>query len=559
MNRRGRVFAGLGLAVAGTALWIGSSTAVGQQSPSSQGGTTTLQVFSRLSVVDVTVTDSSGRPVQGLKQSDFTLFEDGKPQPIHNFEEVTEVGVPALPPLPDHVYTNLQPEAASSALNILLMDFANQAPKDSTNSNQLRVSIEKQHNVKDSTIRALDHMPTGTRIILLSMTNHLRVLQSLTSDRELLKAAIAAAPYDLDGNGDVQCVESDMRNRMVLESLGQIAADVMPIHGRKNLIWFTVGIAAITDPNDRPQCLPDYTAGLTHAYGLLNASQVSVYPVDANGLTNTARQGGAILSMDAVAEATGGVAYYNSNNIRQAVDLALDNGANYYSLAYIPPSTQYDGKYHKIEVKVDKPGVHAVYRKGYYADDLSKVTAKAGLTLALTPPPADKGNMKAPMSRGLPTSEDLLFDVQVEPSTLPAKPGDPPIFGTLDPKLKGKHLVRYGFQYDVPAKQIAFKNGPKGTHEMSLDFDIAVYDANEKLLTGLSQTLKSSLTEATYQQTLKGPARLFQQIDLPAGEPLFIRVGVLDHNSDKVGTLELPLNLGKNGQVKAIPDGKSGE
>ena len=32
--------------------------------------------------------------------------------------------------------------------------------------------------------------------------------------------------------------------------------------------------------------------------------------------------------------------------------------------------------------------------------------------------------------------------------------------------------------------------------------------------------------------------------DLPPGQ-LFLRVGVLDHNSDKVGTLELTLNIGK--------------
>jgi hypothetical protein len=38
--------------------------------------------------------------------------------------------------------------------------------------------------------------------------------------------------------------------------------------------------------------------------------------------------------------------------------------------------------------------------------------------------------------------------------------------------------------------------------------------------------------------------RFFQQIDLPVGQ-LFIRVGVLDTTSNKVGTLELPLKVGK--------------
>ena len=51
-------------------------------------GTTTLQVYSRITVVDVTATDATGQPIYGLQQSDFTISEDGKPQPIRNFEEV---------------------------------------------------------------------------------------------------------------------------------------------------------------------------------------------------------------------------------------------------------------------------------------------------------------------------------------------------------------------------------------------------------------------------------------------------------------------------------------
>ena len=35
--------------------------------------------------------------------------------------------------MPPNVYTNLQPAAPSSAVNILLLDFANEAPVDSTN------------------------------------------------------------------------------------------------------------------------------------------------------------------------------------------------------------------------------------------------------------------------------------------------------------------------------------------------------------------------------------------------------------------------------------------
>jgi hypothetical protein len=255
--------------------------------------------------------------------------------------------------------------------------------------------------------------------------------------------------------------------------------------------------------------------------------------------------GGRQLSLDMVAEATGGVAYSGTNDMATAVLKAIDNGANYYSISYVPPSEKFDGAYHKIEVKVDRPGVHLVFRNGYFADDLAKIKMPAGLTLSMTPPPAYAGNMKAPMSRGMATSQDLLFDVGVAPSTVAPKPTDPPVMGTLDPKLRGKRLTRYGFTYVVPAEQIRFADGAKGTHKGSLEFDIAVYDSNDELLTGLSQTLKMPVSDATYRQLASGksPIRFFQQIDLPQGQ-LFVRVGVLDPATDKVGTLELPLKVG---------------
>ena len=44
--------------------------------------TPTLKVYSRETVVDVTVTDAKGRPVHGLMSSDFTVEEDGNVQSI---------------------------------------------------------------------------------------------------------------------------------------------------------------------------------------------------------------------------------------------------------------------------------------------------------------------------------------------------------------------------------------------------------------------------------------------------------------------------------------------
>jgi hypothetical protein len=56
--------------------------------------TPTLHVFSRETVIDVLVTDDKGQPVRGLTQSNFTVEEDNKPQPIRSFSEYDKTAPP---------------------------------------------------------------------------------------------------------------------------------------------------------------------------------------------------------------------------------------------------------------------------------------------------------------------------------------------------------------------------------------------------------------------------------------------------------------------------------
>ena len=251
------------------------------------------------------------------------------------------------------------------------------------------------------------------------------------------------------------------------------------------------------------------------------------------------------LSLEAVAEATGGTAYYNTNDLAGAVSKAVEKGANYYTLSYIPPGKKYDYGHHTIKVAVDQPGLHLVYRNTYDAIDPATIKPPPGLTLATTMPEAYAGDIRAAMSRSMPTSTQILFTVEVDPTTTPAKPTDPPVLGAIDAKLKDKPLSRYDILYAVPARQLAFADSPDGaTHKLSLDFDIAAYDGEGKLVTSLSQTISHTLTTDETQQLAKGPFRFFQQIDLPSGLH-FLRIGVRDGTSNKIGTVEIPLTVPK--------------
>lgn len=161
--------------------------------------------------------------------------------------------------------------------------------------------------------------------------------------------------------------------------------------------------------------------------------------------------------------------------------------------------------------------------------------------------------MHASMVHGAATSSQFLFDVRVQPAAAHAEVTagpTPAVIGSLDPALKGQPLVRYDLLYILPATEIGLAASPYGSgasgevHRGSLEFDIAAYDGSGRLVTGLSQTGQLALKTDEVREFVKSPFQYTQQIDLPPGA-LFLRVGILDGVSHKVGTLEIPLTVAR--------------
>jgi hypothetical protein len=136
----------------------------------------------------------------------------------------------------------------------------------------------------------------------------------------------------------------------------------------------------------------------------------------------------------------------------------------------------------------------------------------------------------------------------------PRKPTDPVLIGNLDPKLKGRPLVRYDVQYLLPSRQVTLSGDPNGVRNGSIKFKIAAYDVYGKFITDISVTRNLAPTPEQYQQMLKQPVQLLQQIDLPHGE-VFLRVGVLDGVSDRAGTLEIPLLVSNSSVAQSGENG----
>src|SRR6185437_3575925 len=90
--------------------------------------------------------------------------------------------------------------------------------------------------------------------------------------------------------------------------------------------------------------------GIKEAYAALASSQVALYPINLNGASGGGDSVTEYEHEDAIAEATGGRAYYGNNRIVELLDKAVDNGQTYYSLTYSPTNTKYDGSERHIRV-----------------------------------------------------------------------------------------------------------------------------------------------------------------------------------------------------------------
>lgn len=73
------------------------------------------------------------------------------------------------------------------------------------------------------------------------------------------------------------------------------------------------------------------------------------------------------LSLRELAEATGGFPIANTNEIAAPMQRVMEDIRSHYELAYTPSSSNYDGRFRRIEVKVARPKVTIQTRKGYFA------------------------------------------------------------------------------------------------------------------------------------------------------------------------------------------------
>lgn len=585
----GVVCVALGMTVAGQAQGVGTSAASTPPSAAAQGAVNTvqsgatnvgqkqytLQAQAPLTIVDVVVTDAKGKFVRGLTQADFTVLEDKQEVKPTSFEEHrTDVAQAAAPKpaqqaLPVNTFSNDTPTPAKTgSLNVLLFDA-------------MDIQVAEQQVVRKRMLDFVEKMPAGTEVAVFSLYGRLNIDQGFTTDRELLKTAIYSKkhmpvvssaedpwqdpinqdpgigiepPYQIvDREGELAAV----RAQFSLAALGQIARYLSGLPGRKNLIWFTGMFPLEFPPFPDDVAFPPHPGEMIRSQSysfenemkdttdLLARAHVAVYPVDGRGLEVLPVSRGfegrnrnfvnqvEHMAMEEVAEQTGGKAFYNNNGFAEEAEQAVESGTNYYTLAYTPTNQTKDTRFRTITVKVDRPGVHLVYRPGYYA--LNPDQSLSGLKI---PRPTA---LQAAMLHGAPEMEEIVFTVRVEraagmESTLAE--GNQRDSSEMQPPYR-----RYTVYYNTDIGNISFSQDTDGKYNADFEFEVFVYNSDgDKMLNSTNREVRPIIPASTYASMRKDGALASQEIDVPAKGDYFLRIAVHDRTSGHLGTMEIPVS-----------------
>jgi VWFA-related protein len=395
--------------------------------------------------VEVFVTDRDGKRVKGLTKDDFELFENGKPVEITNFyavEEgrpalVAEVGgaqveIPEALPEPAAPTRGVLPAEIPEEQRLHLVVYIDNWNIKPFNRNRVFVSLREF---------LRNRLSPGDRVMLMTYDREAHVRRQFTTD----PATIAAALFEIEGMSaagarlenerreilrvlraqeqrqstmlpQVQQYAQELHNELsfTLDSLRDLVESLAGLPGRKAVLYVSDGIEMVPGedifyalqelhPDDAGSMLESRTWDLTRRYKELvaaaNSNRVSFYTIDAGGLRTPSaasaetRDPGASGRVDSIywqnlqssirlmADSTGGLAIFNTNDPRRGLELVAEDFQSYYSLGYSPANSG-TGRYNEIQVRMKRKGLQARHREGY-RDKPIETRMSDGLAAAL--------------------------------------------------------------------------------------------------------------------------------------------------------------------------------
>ena len=281
-----------------------------------------IKLHARLVNLNVSITDRRGHSVSKLSREDFLISENGVQQTVVHFEPV-------------NAPVNL----------VLLLDLSGSLGS-------------KLDSLKRAAKKFIDSLKENDRIAVGVFTSRFNLVSGFTSDRKLLKKRIERLERT---DGDTAFYDAAWTSFDLLSDIQQ---------ARKALVVLTDGVDSSFRPDEQ---------GSKHTFEELMMRAVeedaTVYPVyfdteaETGGHYSSEAFSTARKQLQALADDTGGTRFSASrtedlDGVYQQVSAELHS---LYSVAYAADDTRKDGRWRKINVKVNRDGVVAKTKRGYYA------------------------------------------------------------------------------------------------------------------------------------------------------------------------------------------------
>jgi len=362
MGRLSRLFLALLLAVSA------ASAASGQDAPKPQlqprpdepAKAPAPKGADRQITIEVQVTDKSGAPVRGLQKQEFTLLDDKQPQNILSFRAVDR-GVASI---------------ADPVEIVLVIDAVNTS---------FEAVARERDQVKEFLLRDGGKLAEPVSLVIFSdvgadiqngSSRDGNALATLLDQKEMgLRTVTRSQGFW----GATERLELSLKT---MRSLGEYEG-TRP--GRKLVIWVSPGWPLLSGPNVQlyGKDLQRFFDSIVEFSTGLRQARVTIYSLDplgtsdfgrsrhyeafVKGVTSPSRTVAGNLGLQVLAVQTGGRVFTSTNDLTGAIaDCAADADA-YYVLSFEGALADRANEYHAIGVTVDRPGVKARTRTGYYA------------------------------------------------------------------------------------------------------------------------------------------------------------------------------------------------
>ena len=534
--------------------------------------------------VSALVRDRDGQLLSDLAASDFQILENGTPQTIAAFQRVSmpartaASAAAASAALGNDVASN---ERASDArVFILVLDALHVAsPRTRVVRSYARQFIER-------------HVGPADLVAVVSPGGLTAATQDFTSDKARLLAAVdqfagsklTSATVEIEQEKhrlgaplhqgrDPSDDERANRVRSLTSVLEALAAHLARIESRrKSMLLFSEGIDYdMMDVLGKLQRQSsDVMKALNQAIGALMRSNVSVYAIDPRALSSAegdlvenpvfratpsaiqssveSEYSDSIRSLRHVAESTGGFAAVDRNDIGPAFDRIIEESSDYYILGYTPAKQAKPGESRTIDVRVSRPGLRVIARKGYIVPAAPPRGFSNGTPAdTVVPPPlpvrgrnspvditATEASASARPAAGVPADLSLLLASPLPRAGLPIRVQAVPFRGS-------GHKAAVRLLVEVLGRSLTFTER-NGRFEERIDLALLSVDDRARAGNGRSARIDVRLTPDELERVRATGVRWLAQVDLEPGHHQ-LRVAARALATGTSGTLTLDVDV----------------